>query len=411
MNDIKIIQFGEGNFLRAFVDWMMTENSVMVVKPRPGKGLERLLDINCRYKVALQGLMDGQEVNTIEEVNSIAGAINPYETPSAFWALAEEASIRFIVSNTTEAGICFDATCKLSDQPALNYPAKLTQLLYRRWKHFGGDESMGLTILPCELIYHNGYELRKCIDQYIELWALDEAFARWVDGACTICNTLVDRIVPGGEDYSVVKAEPYHIWVIEGPECLKNQLPLRRDDFNIVFTNDEQSYHQRKVTMLNGPHTAMSAVGHLGGIDTVRECMLHPKLSQYVHKLMFDELLPTLSLPRDEMEAYAQSVIDRFLNPFVRHQLRSIMLNNLSKYRTRDLPAFKWHVEHNGCLPQALTIALAANLICAGVSDVQAALSDTSLWGEDLTLIPHLLETTEKLTQRIHAEGIWSVIE
>lgn len=410
MKDIKILQFGEGNFLRAFIDWMMEENSVMVVKPRPGKGLERLLNIGCRYQVALQGLLDGKEVNTIEEVKSIAGAINPYEQPEAYWQLAEQPTLRFIVSNTTEAGIAFDDACKLTDQPALSYPGKLTQLLYHRWKHFGGDKSKGLIILPCELIFHNGRELRKCIEQYIALWQLEADFAAWINEACVICNTLVDRIVPGGEDYAVVKAEPYHLWVIEGPQSLREELPLRQQDFNIVFTDNEQPYHQRKVTMLNGPHTALSAVGHLAGLETVRDCMLHPAMSKYINKVMMEELLPTVPLPKQEMEAYAKGVCDRFLNPFVRHMLTSIMLNNLAKYRTRDLPSLKWHVEQEGQLPQALTLALAANLICAEVQDIKASLSDTSLWGEDLTQIPGLLDAVLQYSKQIQEKGVLEII-
>ncbi len=410
MENVKILQFGEGNFLRAFIDWMMEENTVMVVKPRPGKGLERLLSINCRYKVALQGLLDGREIDSIEEVKSLAGAINPYEQHDAFLALAELPSLRFVVSNTTEAGIVFDETCRLNGAPALSYPGKLTQLLYHRWQHFEGDVSKGLVVLPCELIFHNARELRRCVDKYVELWQLDAAFAKWLNEACLFCNTLVDRIVPGGEDYAVVKAEPYHLWVIEGPESLRNELPLRKQDFNIVFTDNEQPYHQRKVTMLNGPHTALSAVGHLAGLETVRDCMLDEQISKYINKVMLDELLPTVDLPREEMEAFASDVRYRFLNPFVRHMLTSIMLNNLSKYRTRDLPALRWHVANRGELPHALTIGLAANLLCADVADIRGCLSDAALWGEDLTLIPGLLEAVTEHAEAIKADGMRSLL-
>ena len=410
MENIKILQFGEGNFLRAFIDWMMEENSIMVVKPRPGKGLERLLNINCRYQVALQGLLDGKEVNTIEEVKSIAGAINPYEQHAEYLSLAEMPSLRFVVSNTTEAGIVYDDSCQFSDAPALSFPGKLTQLLYHRWQYFKGDNAKGLVILPCELIFHNAKELRLCVDQYVAQWQLEEAFQQWLNEACVFCNTLVDRIVPGGEDYAVVKAEPYHLWVIEGAENLRDELPLRKQDFNIVFTDNEQPYHQRKVTMLNGPHTALSAVGHLAGLETVRDCMLHPQLSLYIDKVMMEELLPTVDLPREEMEAFAADVRDRFLNPFVRHMLTSIMLNNLSKYRTRDLPALKWHIAQSGKLPEALTLALAANLICAEVTDIRACLSDTATWGENLTEIPGLLAAVEQYVAEINANGMLSML-
>lgn len=409
MNNITILQFGEGNFLRAFADWMMSKDSVIVVKPRPGKGLERLLDCKCRYNVALQGLLDGETVDTVEPVDSIAGAINPYEQHQEFLQLAETASIRIVVSNTTEAGIVFDPACQWHDAPALSYPGKLTQWLHHRWQHFQGAADAGVTILPCELIFHNGAELHKCIQQYIAHWQLSADFAAWVEQCCPIYNTLVDRIVPGGEEYTTVKAEPYHLWVIEGPESLRQLLPLRRQDLNIQFVENEQPYHLRKVTLLNGPHTAMSAVGHLAGLETVRDCMLHPQMRAYVDRVMREELLPTVDLPREELEAYAQDIQERFLNPYVRHLLTSIMLNNLAKYRTRDLPSLRWHVEHRGILPPCLTLALAANLICANRD--ASALSDNTLWGEDLTQIPNLQTEVSRCIDEIQQHGILSILE
>lgn len=408
IDPIRILQFGEGNFLRAFVDWMMTTDSVVVVKPRPGKGLEKLLSCNCRYSVGLQGINNGETINTLEPVDSIAGAINPYEQHDEYLRLAELPDIKIIVSNTTEAGIKYDPASLFADKPALSYPGKLTQFLYHRWQHFDGDKSKGLTILPCELIFHNGKELRHCVSQYIEQWNLGPVFREWVEECCPIYDTLVDRIVPGGDDPLVVKAEPYHLWVIEGPEELRTALPLRECDFNILFTDNEQPYHQRKVTLLNGPHTALSAVGHLAGLETVRDCMLHPAVGKYIEKVMMQELLPTIPLPKAELEDFAQSVKERFLNPYVHHLLTSIMLNNLDKYRTRDLPSLHWHIENKGSLPEALTIALAANLMCAGKT--AECLSDTTIWGEDLTLIPGLEMAVRNYIDRINADGILSLL-
>lgn len=405
---VKIIQFGEGNFLRAFVDWMMTPDSVVVVKPRPGKGLERLLACNCRYSVGLQGIDKGETVNVVEPVDSIAGAINPYEQHDEYLRLAELPDLKVVVSNTTEAGIQYDASCLFTDEPALSYPGKLTQLLYHRWQHFQGDKSRGLVILPCELIFHNGKALRECVGKYIDQWQLQPEFRQWVEECCLFYNTLVDRIVPGGDDPQVVKAEPYHLWVIEAPESVKSVLPLRRGDFNILFADDEQPYHQRKVTLLNGPHTALSAVGHLAGLETVRDCMLHPQVGQYVERVMMDELLPTVPLPETELVAFAQSIKERFLNPYVHHLLTSIMLNNLAKYRTRDLPSLHWHVDNRGVLPEALTLALAANLICA--DKTADALADIDIWGEDLTAIPNLKSVVEEYINRINSEGILSLL-
>lgn len=408
MNDIKILQFGEGNFLRAFIDWMMTDDCIAVVKPRPGKGLERLLSTGCRYDVRLQGLDNGQAIDVTETIRSIQTAINPYEDHDAYLRLAECETLRFVVSNTTEAGIQFDPACQLSDTPALSYPGKLTQLLYHRWQHFNGSADKGLIILPCELIFHNGRALRQCILQYIELWQLPDAFRTWVETACPIYNTLVDRIVPGGDQPNTVMAEPYHLWVIEAPEALKQELPLRRDDLNIVFTDNEEPYHQRKVVMLNGLHTAMSAVGHLAGLESVRECILHPIVGKYVDRVMNEELLPTVPLPTAEVAAFAASVKERFLNPSIHHLLTSIMLNNISKYRTRDLPSLKWHLDHSSKLPMGLTIALAANLLCAELD--ATSLSDKSLWNEDLTLIDGLQATVQSLVSDIRSKGILEIV-
>ncbi len=408
LDKVRILQYGEGNFLRAFVDWMMVPDSIVVVKPRPGKGLERLLQCNCKYNIRFQGISNGETIDNIESVNSIAGAVNPYEEYEKYLQLAQLPGLQLIVSNTTEAGIQYDSSCLFSDRPALSYPGKLTQFLYHRWKHFNGDPSKGIIILPCELIFHNGKELKRCIDQYINSWNLESGFSDWLSECCHVYNTLVDRIVPGGDDPSVVKAEPYHLWVIEASDEIKKSMPLRNLDFNILFTSDEQPYHQRKVTLLNGPHTALSAVGHLAGLETVRDCMVHPVVGSYVEKVMMQELLPTIQLPERELMEFAQNVKERFLNPYSHHLLKSIMLNNLAKYRTRDLPAIHWHMEHGNVLPKALTIALAANLICAGYG--AEALSDLSIWGEDLTLIPGLNDAVKGYINRINNKGILSIL-
>lgn len=387
----RIIQFGEGNFLRAFVDWMMEPGSVVVVKPRPGKGLENLLNHGCRYNVCVQGMQAGKVIDEIEEISSIAAAINPYEQYDEYLKLAETPHMQIVVSNTTEAGIAFDPECKMDDMPALSYPGKLTQLLYHRWKHFEGATDKGLTILPCELIFHNGTNLRKCIHQYIELWHLEEAFLEWVDKCCPIYNTLVDRIVSGApteEEQAAfekrlieerrlkasevaslhpifVKAEPYHLWVIEAPETVKSLLPLRDADINIVFTDDEHPYHERKVTLLNAPHTVMSAIGTEMGLETVRDCMLHPTLGPELQALMREELLPTL-LPmgfrQEELESYANDITDRFLNPFLHHRLSSIRLNAISKCKARLLPPIERYQQINGRMPEILIKGLIANV-------------------------------------------------
>lgn len=382
----KIIQFGEGNFLRAFVDWMVEEmnqrtdfdGSVVVVKPRPGDSMKPFQAAGCRYTVCIQGQQNGEVIDQLQPVQSISRAINPYEDADAYFALAEQEGLRFVVSNTTEAGIQFDPACKLYDRPASSYPAKLTQLLYHRWQHFGGDQSKGLIILPCELILHNGVELRKCVQQYIELWQLEDKFQEWVEQCCPIYSTLVDRIVSGAptpQEYEqiveragegiYVKAEPYHLWVIEGPASIEEELPLQKAGLNVLWVEDESPYHERKLTLLNAPHTVMAALGTELGLETVRDCMLHPRLSVLLQEMMHDELLPTLiplGLKQEELEVYITEVTDRFLNPFLFHRLSSIRLNAISKCKARLLPPIERYFDLKGQMPTRLSQGLHANI-------------------------------------------------
>lgn len=382
----KIIQFGEGNFLRAFVDWMVEEmnqrtdfdGSVVVVKPRPGDSMKPFQAAGCRYTVCIQGQQNGEVIDLLQPVQSISRAINPYEDADAYFALAEQEGLRFVVSNTTEAGIQFDPACKLYDRPASSYPAKLTQLLYHRWQHFGGDQSKGLIILPCELILHNGVELRKCVQQYIELWQLEDKFQEWVEQCCPIYSTLVDRIVSGAptpQEYEqiveragegiYVKAEPYHLWVIEGPASIEEELPLQKAGLNVLWVEDESPYHERKLTLLNAPHTVMAALGTELGLETVRDCMLHPRLSVLLQEMMHDELLPTLiplGLKQEELEVYITEVTDRFLNPFLFHRLSSIRLNAISKCKARLLPPIERYFDLKGQMPTRLSQGLHANI-------------------------------------------------
>ena len=383
---MNIIQFGEGNFLRAFVEWIaqQLDFTVAIVKPRPGNSLEQLKAQHYRYHVNLQGLLGGKTVDSMEEITCVTTAVNPYDDHAAFLALADDPEARFVVSNTTEAGIVFDPSCRLTDTPPTSYPAKLTQLLYRRFRTFSGDASKGFIILPCELIFHNGNALKTCVQQYIGLWQAElgndfESFQSWVETACYFCTTLVDRIVPGypkknvellqarlpQPDPLLVQAEPYHLWVIEVPENLSirqlsAELPADKAGLNVVFTTDESPYHERKVTLLNGPHTVLSPVAFLASLDIVRDACQHEVIGAFVRKVMFDELLPTLDLPEDELRGFANDVLERFCNPFVDHQLTSIMLNSFPKFATRDLPALKRYLDRRGQLPRGLVLGLAA---------------------------------------------------
>lgn len=388
----RIIQFGEGNFLRCFVDWIVYQmnrktdfnSSVVVVQPIERGMVDWLNGQDCLYHVNLQGRLDGQPVNTLTRVDAISRALNPYTQFQAFMALAEQPDIRFVISNTTEAGIAFDPACRLSDTPAASYPAKLTQLLFHRYQTFRGDRTKGLIIMPCELIFLNGHHLKECVRQYIELWRDDfgrdyAGFKKWFEKYCYVCATLVDRIVPGFPrkeiakiqkqvcyaDNLVVQGEAFHLWVIERPDNmsvaqLRKEFPAEKAGLHVIITDDEKPYHERKVTLLNGPHTVLSPVAYLAGVDIVRDACNHPVIGRYIHKVQFDELMQTLNLPMAELQQFASDVLERFNNPFVDHQVTSIMLNSFPKFETRDLPGLKVYLQRKGSLPVGLVFGLAA---------------------------------------------------
>ncbi|MDR0830545.1 MAG: tagaturonate reductase [Prevotellaceae bacterium] len=428
----KIIQFGEGNFLRAFVDWLVWNMNkkadfnagVVVVQPLPVGMVDMLNSQDGLYHVNLQGISNGEAVDSIDLIDVVTRGINPYSQFDEYLKLAENPEMRFVVSNTTEAGIAFDSSCKFEDKPAKSYPAKLTQLLHRRYQFFNGAADKGLLIFPCELIFHNGTELKKCIHQYIDLWNLSEDFRAWFDTACGVYCTLVDRIVPGFpkdtideilqkinlNDKLVVKAEIFHLWVIEAPQSVAEEFPAAKAGLNVLFVPSEKPYHERKVTMLNAPHTVLSPVGYLSGLDTVRQCVEDETVGKFVQKVMFSELLPTLDLPKNELEKYASDVLDRFRNPFVKHFVTSIMLNSFPKYKTRDLPSLKKYFEQNGVLPEGLTLGLAA--IIAYYKGGKRG-NDEIVPNDDLAIL-NLLSTlwqnndTQKIAESVlAAEFIW----
>ena len=388
----KIIQFGEGNFLRAFVDWIIWNMnqktnfnaSVAVVQPIDRGMAEWLNGQDCLYHVNLQGRLNGEAINSLERIDVISRALNPYSQNAAFMALADQPEIRFVISNTTEAGITFDPACKFTDAPASSYPGKLVQLLYRRYKTFEGDPKKGLIIMPCELIFLNGHHLKDCIRKYIELWKDDfaadyEGFKEWFEKYNYVCATLVDRIVPGFPrkdiaaiqekvgyaDNLVVQAEIFHLWIIEKPENmsieqLREEFPAEKAGLHVLIAESEKPYHERKVTLLNGPHTVLSPVAYLSGINIVRDACNDPVVGKYIHKVQFEELMETLNLPMDELRQFASDVLERFNNPYVDHQVTSIMLNSFPKFETRDLPGLKTYLERKGELPKGLVLGLAA---------------------------------------------------
>ena len=458
----RIIQFGEGNFLRAFVDWIIWNTNqktdfnagVVVVQPIEKGMIDVLNAQDGLYHVNLQGIDKGEAVDSIQMIDVINGALNPYTQNDEYMALAEDPNIRFVISNTTEAGIAFDPSCKLEDKPASSYPGKLTQLLYRRYNHFNGDKSKGFIILPCELIFLNGKELKKCIYQYIELWQLGDGFKTWFEEACGVYCTLVDRIVPGYpkdtieqiherigyNDNLVVKGEIFHLWVIEAPESVAAEFPADKAGLNVLFVPSEAPYHERKVTLLNGPHTVLSPVGYLSGLDTVKQCVEDPEVGAFVKKVMYEELMETLNLPKPELQAFADSVVERFVNPYVKHFVTSIMLNSFPKYKTRDLPGLKTYLERKGELPKGLVLGLAGIITYYkggfrgdveivpnddaaivellknlwATDDVrkvaEGVLAAEFIWGEDLNAVPGLTDLLTADLALIQNEGMRAAV-
>ena len=459
----KVIQFGEGNFLRAFIEWIIWKTnqktdfngSVVVVQPIEKGMVDWLNEQDGLYHLNLQGLLNGQTVDSLDLIDVVSRGLNPYVDFNSYLELAEQPEIRFVISNTTEAGIAFDPACKLEDKPASSYPGKLTQLLYHRYEHFEGAMDKGLIIFPCELIFENGKHLKECIRRYIDLWGLGPDFSAWFEEACGVYSTLVDRIVPGYprdnaaqlceragyDDHLLDKAEIFHLWVIEAPKEVAKEFPADKAGLNVLFVPSEAPYHERKVTLLNGPHTVLSPVGYLSGLNTVKECCEDPEIGQFVHKVMFDELLPTLNLPKPELEKFANDVLERFRNPFVKHFVTSIMLNSFPKFRTRDLPGLKTYLERKGELPKGLVLGLAG--ICTyykggkrgedeivpnddqkiidllkelwATGDVRkvakGVLAATFIWDEDLNAVPGLADLLAADLALIQAKGMREAVK
>ncbi|MDR2466716.1 MAG: tagaturonate reductase [Prevotellaceae bacterium] len=458
----RVVQFGEGNFLRAFVDWIvwnMNEKAgfdagVTVVQPIAGGTIDALNEQDGLYHLILKGLDGGKPVYDVKLIDVVTRGLNPYSQFDEYLQLAENPDFRFIVSNTTEAGIAFDPDNRFDDAPAGSYPGKLVQLLYRRFTAFGGARNRGFIIFPCELIFENGRVLKACIDKYIEHWRLGQDFADWVNEACGIYSTLVDRIVPGYpresadeiksrigfDDKLLVEGEIFHLWVIEAPQSVALEFPADKAGLNVLFVPSEEPYHERKVTLLNGPHTVLSPVGYLSGLNTVRECVEHETVGAFARKVMYDELLPTLNMPEEELKRFADDVFDRFRNPYVNHLLASIMLNAFPKFRTRDLPGLKKYLELRGTLPDGLTLGLAAiiayyrggkrgeeeipvrddpkilallqSLHAAGNAEQTArgVLAADFIWGENLDEIPGLTAKVTDYLNDIEAKGMTATV-
>ncbi len=381
----KIIQFGEGNFLRAFFDWqvqLLNEQTdfnagVTVVRPIDA-GHPTLNSQGGVYTAVIRGINQaGEAVAEPKLISSVNRELMAYGEFEQVLKVAENPELEWVVSNTTEAGIEFKDSDQPSDFPPATFPAKLCLFLLRRFETFKGDSDKGLIFLPCELIDYNGEKLKQTLNQYAELWDLSEEFKQWLNQANTFCSTLVDRIVTGYpkdeaaqleaqlgyQDKFMVTAEYFYLFVIQGPQWLKEKLHLDQCDLNILVVDDIQPYKQRKVGILNGAHTAMVPVAYLAGLDTVGEAMDDAQVLRFVENLLDEEVIPTLPMDKQALSEFRHSVIQRFKNPYIKHYLLSISLNSLTKFKTRLLPQLVRYVELQQQAPKHLCFSLAA-LFC-----------------------------------------------
>ena len=462
----KVLQFGEGNFLRAFVDYYLDianekagyDGKVVVVQPVSQSMTGVFNSQQGLYTLYLRGSQNGQKVNEKRVISSVSRCISATGDWEKVLEFARSETLELIVSNTTEAGIVHDDISAFDQTPPHSFPAKLTRALYERYT--AGQP--GVIILSCELIDNNGKELQRCVNQYIDDWKLSDDFRRWVNGENLFCSTLVDRIVPGrvrdpeevrameeANGYSDALAdisEVFSVWIIEGPASLEDRLPFKKAGVNVHVVPDVTPYKKRKVRILNGAHTGFVLGAYLAGFDIVRDCMQNDVVLGYMNRMLYDEVIPTLPLDKADCEQFAAAVQDRFNNPFVDHALMSISLNSTSKWRARNMPSFLDYVEKEGKLPPCLTTSFAAyaafyssgiqaltdaGLVCTRpgggtytVSDdrpvlefyyahrddsaealMHAVMTNTDMWGQDLTQVPGFEAEAVRILKLIREKG------
>lgn len=463
---LKIMQFGGGNFLRAFVDWMVDvlnkettfNGGIAIVKPTGGGDYSELKAQDGLFTVILDGIKKGELVAEQSLVTSIQQVVNCYTEWETYLDLAKNPDVRFIISNTTEAGIKFSEEDKFEDEPPTEFPAKLTIWLHQRFRYFEGDSAKGCIFLPCELIENNGGALKKCVLAYADSWQLENEFIEWIESDNHFCSTLVDRIVSGYpkdraekiqkelgyEDKLLVAGEYYHSWVIQGPVTLQKELPFSQTDLNVEFVDDLGPYREMKVRILNGAHTSMVPVGYLAGIRLVSEAMDDKEVSGFVASLLLEEAITTLDFPVEVKRKFVADVLDRFRNPLLKHQLISISLNSTSKFTARLLPTLKDYFAKEGKLPKRIVFGLSAlirfykgeidgeSIPLKDDQDVlaffamqwnkydsnelsfselsQSILSNTSIWKEDLTTFDGLVESVSGNLDAIDKKGIHSAL-
>lgn len=454
---IKVVQFGEGNFLRAFVDYvidMLNEKAdfnagVVLVQPLNGGLIPTINAQEGLYTLFMRGVVKGGLIDEKRVISCVQKGIDPYSDYQEFLALAEGESLEFLISNTTEAGIAHNPDDKDYKQCPNSFPAKVTALLHKRFLHFDGAPERGLTIIPCELINHNAEALKSIVLQYAKEWNLGKEFMDWVENHNSFHNTLVDRIVPGYPkedleayqarlDYTdklMVTAETFFLWVIEGDDGLLKKIPFHKIDEQVLVVEDMQPYRTRKVRILNGAHTAVVPLSLMFGNRTVKETMDSPFTQGFLKQAVFEEINPTLPLPKKEVDSFAEEVFDRFRNPFINHLLSSIALNSISKFKVRVLPSLLAYHEEFGSLPTNLTFSLASlirfykgewNGEALAVQDdgqivdffqdlwnmedygeiAGKALSNRDLWDMDLDRVPFLTQSVAKALELIDSLGV-----
>ena len=433
---IKILQFGAGNFLRGFADWMIDvmntdfgyNHGVAIVQSIGNHTSQLLNEQDNLYHHIEQGVQNGKIVRHTRLIKCIQKVVHPKTQFREYIALANLESLELVISNTTEVGIEFKANdLPGEDELPITFPGKVTAFLYQRFKHFKGSANRGLVFLPTELIEENGKKLRDAINNYIDLWELPPAFKSWVNNHNHFANTLVDRIVPGYPeenetelikqigyyDKLMVTSELFHLWVIEGNSIIQEAFPAHKCNLNVVYTNDLTKYRTRKVQILNGAHTAMVAIGLLKNLQTVQECVVDEELNNFIRNVIANEIIPVLDSAEEELKTYAESVFERFKNPFIHHELKTISLNSIAKFKVRILPSILQYQQKFNRLPKGL-LEIFAHLIVLYLSKdykandikevidffdqiksgeygrkdaINKILSNTNFWGQDLTEI------------------------
>lgn len=468
---VKVLQFGEGNFLRAFVDYMIDianeqgkfNGDIVLVKPIEFGNLDCFHEQECQYTVQLRGIVDGEAKRINRVVTSVADAVDAYGEYEKYAAYAKLDTLRYIVSNTTEAGIVYDETDRIEFNPPKTYPGKLTKFLYERYKHFNGAADKGLVMLPVELIDDNGIHLKECVLKLAKLWNLEDGFVAWLNDACVFTSTLVDRIVTGYprdeaeelckefgyQDNLIVTGEPFALWVIESAKDISKEFPLPDAGLPVIFTDNQKPYKQRKVRILNGAHTSFVLASYLCGNDIVLESMNDELILKYIKATIFDEVIPTLTLPKQDLVDFAEAVLTRFNNPYVKHAHLSISLNSVSKWRARCMPSFLEYIEKEGKLPAHLTFSLAALMAFYTGTEIRdkalighrdgqeynimddadvleffaansskepaeyahAVLSNENFWGQDLTKLAGVEEAVTNYISDIRSMGMRKTME